>query len=270
MAEKRGSKLPVARPTKRKPTEAEREAVTRAEKETTARRWRFQADFDAEHSAIASQHEDEAGWAMVSAAAFGTTSGPFIDNSLGNLASVVKGGKHLPTPDEFNAALAFIDGAEPANEVEAALLIQMVSTHSLAMRCMARAAANPATAIDGGMGNLSIKLLRTYTAQIEALTKLRRGGEQVVRHIHVDNRGGQAVIAETVHTGAPQNAKIADQSQGQYVSSPFGTALLSKDAAGHVMPVPSAEGEKEMQNARRPSRGAKRQPQCMEAWRTIE
>ena len=34
---------------------------------------------------------------------------------------------------------------------------------------------------------MAIKLLRTYTAQLEALAKLRRGGEQTVRveHVHV-------------------------------------------------------------------------------------
>src|SRR3546814_18977050 len=63
------------------------------------------------------------------------------------------------------------------------------------------------------LGNLSVKLMRTFTAQIEALTKLRRGGEQVVRHIHVDNSGGQAVITETVQTGGSRNGKVADHSQ---------------------------------------------------------
>ena len=44
-------------------------------------------------------------------------------------------------------------------------------------------------------GGLAVKLLRTYTAQAEALAKLRRGGEQTVRveHVHV-HAGGQAVV----------------------------------------------------------------------------
>ncbi|NIJ32794.1 hypothetical protein [Sphingomonas oligoaromativorans] len=244
---------------KRGPTGAERGAIARADKEVSAKRWRFQVDYDPERSTVLSQHEDETGWAMASAAAFGTTSGAFVDGSMGDLASVVKGRKDQPTEVEFNAALALVDGAEPANEVEAALLIQMASTHSLTMRCMAMAAASPGVAIDGGMGNLSVKLLRTFTAQIEALTKLRRGGEQVVRHIHVDNRGGQAVIAETVHTGACQNAKIADQSQGQYAGGPFGSAMPREDATWHGVPVPSPEREEEVQIARRPGRRTKRQ-----------
>ena len=36
-------------------------------------------------------------------------------------------------------------------------------------------------------GSLATKLLRTFTAQTEALAKLRRGGEQTLRveHVHV-------------------------------------------------------------------------------------
>src|SRR3546814_9794291 len=71
--------------------------------------------------------------------------------------------------------------------------------------------------------------MRTFTAQIEALTKLRRGGEQVVRHIHVDNRGGQAVITETVQTGGSRNGKVADQSHATGFEDASGPALLGQD-----------------------------------------
>src|SRR4051812_855420 len=48
-------------------------------------------------------------------------------------------------------------------------------------------------------GNLAVKLLRTYTTQIEALAKLRRGGEQRVRieHVHV-HEGAQAIVGNVV------------------------------------------------------------------------
>lgn len=41
--------------------------------------------------------------------------------------------------------------------------------------------------------------MRSFALHAEALAKLRRGGEQVFRHVHV-NEGGQAVIAGTVNT----------------------------------------------------------------------
>lgn len=56
-------------------------------------------------------------------------------------------------------------------------------------------------------GNLAAKLLRTSQGQMETLARMRRGGEQVVKHIHVDNRGGQAVIAENVATGGAGKRK---------------------------------------------------------------
>jgi hypothetical protein len=245
--------------TKRNPTAAEREAAQRADKVLAGQRWRFQVEYDSEEALLSSPHNDAAGCYSAMTAAFGTTASPFIDNALTDMANVLRGQKPRPTSIEINAALAFIDGAEPSNEVEAALLIQMVSTHSMAMRCMAAAAASPFTATDGGMGGLSVKLLRTFTAQIEALTKLRRGGEQIVRHIHVDNRGGQAVIAETMHTGGAPNEKIADQSQGKNLDCALGPALLGQDAAWNSLSVPRPQGEKAMPDARRQRRSAKRE-----------
>jgi hypothetical protein len=49
-------------------------------------------------------------------------------------------------------------------------------------------------------GGMAVKLLRTFTAQAEALAKLRRGGEQTVRveHVHV-HPGGQAVVGNVNH-----------------------------------------------------------------------
>src|SRR3546814_6508641 len=84
--------------------------------------------------------------------------------------------------------------------------------------------------------------MRTFTAQIEALTKLRRGGEQVVRHIHVDNRGGQAVITETVQTGGSRNGKVADQSHATGFEDASGPALLGQDETWHGVPIAGGEG----------------------------
>ena len=95
-----------------------------------------------------------------------------------------------------NAALAMIERAKPHNELEAALLIQIACTHTAAMAVTAR--------IGGGHGsdrNLTAKsaaasrLLRTFAVQMEALRRLRGGGNQYVRveHVHITD-GGQAVI----------------------------------------------------------------------------
>ena len=45
--------------------------------------------------------------------------------------------------------------------------------------------------------NRSTKLMRTFTAQMETLKRLRMGGKQTiqVQHVHV-NEGGQAIVGD--------------------------------------------------------------------------
>jgi hypothetical protein len=88
------------------------------------------------------------------------------------------------------ASLGIRDG------LEALLSVQMVSVHSLAMEFLAAAAMKNQT--DTGVElyvNRANKLLRTFTAQMEALKKHRSTGEQhvTVEHVTVQN-GGQAVV----------------------------------------------------------------------------
>ena len=90
----------------------------------------------------------------------------------------------------------------------------------------------------------------TQNPQMETLARMRRGGEQVVRHIHVDNRGGQAVIAENVNTGGTKNGKTDNQSDTTGAAG-IGPAMLGTDPFGCGVPIPSGEGQEAMQNARR-------------------
>jgi hypothetical protein len=96
-----------------------------------------------------------------------------------------------------NAALALIEAANPKDEIEGALAVQMAATHSAAMSVLSRFGGG------GGserrvvaLGSAAARLLRAYTAQVEALRRLRGGGQQFVRveHIHVHD-GGQALVA---------------------------------------------------------------------------
>jgi hypothetical protein len=47
-------------------------------------------------------------------------------------------------------------------------------------------------------GNLETKLVRTYQGQMETLASVCLGGEQILWHIHVSNRGAEAVVTENV------------------------------------------------------------------------
>jgi len=58
---------------------------------------------------------------------------------------------------------------------------QMAVTHSLAMDFLGRTKRAEHISQLDAFGNLAVKLLRTYTAQMDTLAKLRRGGEQTVR-----------------------------------------------------------------------------------------
>jgi hypothetical protein len=63
-------------------------------------------------------------------------------------------------------------------------------------------------------GSLATKLSRTFTMQIEAHAKLKRGGEQTVRveHVHV-HQGGQAIVGNvnTPAEGAGSRENVGGQ-----------------------------------------------------------
>jgi hypothetical protein len=133
-------------------------------------------------------------------AAFGSTSGAFQAYAQGHLLNILQ-----TTPGEdrtfvMNASLAMLSGIGPQNEMEAMLAAQMVATHHLAMRQLNKHAYADSLHLHEAHGNMAAKLLRTFTMQMEALARLRRGGKQIVEHVHI-GAGGQAVIAGTVNTG---------------------------------------------------------------------
>jgi hypothetical protein len=128
--------------------------------------------------------------------AFGTTSKDFLTSELNRLSnSQLAAGQLHAGQRELNAALAAIDGTRPENEMAAMLASQMAATHSLAMEMLGRTRRAETTELMQARGALATKLLRTFTAQTEALAKVKRAGEQTVRveHVHV-YPGGQAIV----------------------------------------------------------------------------
>jgi hypothetical protein len=104
--------------------------------------------------------------------------------------------------------------------LEALLASQMVATHSLAMHCMAVAGIDDQTEMGKDVNiNRAIRLMRTFTAQVEALKKYRSNGEQHCRveHVHVHG-GGQAVVGTINQNGAPEDRDVrATRIGGEYV-----------------------------------------------------
>jgi hypothetical protein len=136
--------------------------------------------------------------------ALGTASAEFVESSLHQLIQAVS---HCDMPEggsemELNAALALIESIRPANEVQAALGLQMAATHRLAMAMMGRLRRDMTKSNATVYGGLATKLLRAFAAQFEVLDRLRRGGQQTVRVEHVTvQAGGQAIVGHVETTG---------------------------------------------------------------------
>jgi hypothetical protein len=129
-------------------------------------------------------------------AALGTTSSDFVNTTL----MQIQNASRLPSGGisemSVNAVLAFIEAAEPKNEIEAALAIQMACTHAVAMAVLSRAGG----AYGGDrhvalMAAAGAKLLRAFATQVEAMRRLRNGCTQVIRVEKIEvSDTAQAVI----------------------------------------------------------------------------
>src|SRR5262249_15877064 len=125
----------------------------------------------------------------------------------------------------INAALAFIEGFAPRNEMEAALAVQMACTHSAAMSVLGRL--GPAKGTEDHacrFAAAAARLLRAYATQFETYRRMRHGGDQYVgvEHVHI-NEGAQAVIGN-VH---PQKSGRAQPPETQMPDYPDETRTQS-------------------------------------------
>jgi hypothetical protein len=164
---------------------------------------------------------------------FGTTSQGFVDASMSSLLTSFAAHHREVTSTEINGALAVIDGMKPENEVEAMLLSQMVATNETAMRCLAMIGKCDMITQTEIFGKLATN---TFTAQNEALAKLRRKGEQTVKVARLSRRTGCRRGNDQQGSGAHE--KAAEQSHEPNVAAAVGPALLGQDAAGNAMPMP--------------------------------
>ena len=124
--------------------------------------------------------------------ALATDSSAFVNASLYQLQAAARLPMSGTSEIAVNAALAMIEAAAPRNEVEAALAVQMACTHTAAMAVLARVGGGQGNERRmAAMGSAAARLLRAYTSQVEALRRLRAGGQQSIRVEHVTrSRGG--------------------------------------------------------------------------------
>jgi hypothetical protein len=129
-------------------------------------------------------------------AALGTTSSDFVTATLVQIQNASRMPSGGISETSVNAVLAFIEGAEPKNEIEAALAIQMACTQAVAMAVLSRAGG-----AYGGTRNVAImaaagaRLMKAFAAQVETMRRLRNGGTQVIRVERIEvSDTAQAVI----------------------------------------------------------------------------
>jgi hypothetical protein len=201
----RQGKAVAAAETPRAPGPREAAAIEHASARVKARKKRFaiEEERDGETMRLGPAHSDVNGFHKRLLDAFGTDAADFAETEVLRLSRGLGHSKNSPASIKtLNAVLAVVDGIGPENEVEAMLASQMAMTHALTMQAMSRAHWAEYQAEYQTAGNLAVKLSRTFTMQMEALTKLRRGGEQTVRveHVHVHS-GGQAIVGNVNHPG---------------------------------------------------------------------
>ena len=204
---------------------------------------------------ISNKHADGSGWSAHLTDAFGTTSQEFAHVSLMQMINALASREDSASPNIVNAVVAAVDGVRPNTEIEAMLACQMAVTHALAMDFLGRANRAQHLEARASDGSLAAKLLRTYTAQVEALAKLQRGGAQTVRveHVHV-HAGGQAVVGN-IHAQGGGGLKAKEQPHA--LAHAPSAAMPSSDTSGEALPV-ACDEEWPLPDARRSiARGSK-------------
>lgn len=146
---------------------------------------------------------------------------------------------------KMSAALAFVDSCKPENEHQSAMATQMALIHESAMSGLASAKRAEYMENYEKYSNQANKLLRTFAVLSDSYAKLQRGGIQTVKHVNV-YEGGQAVVADTVHTGGA-NVRPSNSAHATIV----GASMLGHDPQGNGVPISCGAEQEALPDARR-------------------
>jgi hypothetical protein len=201
----------------------------------------------------ASLHSDQAGWRDRLHNAFGTRSQDFLDAELQRILPMFRGKDGKIDTGAVEAVLAVLDGSEPQNEIEAMLVIQMATTHALAMKLSRRLATVDTIEQNDSASITLTRLQRTFTTQVEALANLRRGGKQkmTVEHVHV-HPGGQAIVGNVTTGGRGEegaNGRQTHAIEGSRLA--IDSAVWRQDEERPSLPIPSGDRQAPLSHARR-------------------
>jgi hypothetical protein len=211
------------------------------------------------------KHSDLDGWRAQFMAALGTSSTTVVGVELERIARALRQRDGTINPAELDTVIAIVSGQRPKNELEAMVVCQIAVTHALTMRSFGNLNRSDSIQQQDSNALAVARLTKAFASQVEALAKLRRGGEQrvVVEHVHV-YQGGQAIVGTVTHTGGqgvPENQRQPHAPNHEQTSTPSSSeAMRSQNPEREALPIPSGEGSQALPNARRGTRvrGTKR------------
>ena len=139
-------------------------------------------------------------------ATFATREPALYNRLLSDLANI-GADADLPPDQNLNELMAMVHGLAPRDETEAMLVVQMTATHAAAIKALRLLNNSTAVIQQDSNGNLANKLLRTFTMQLDSLTRYRAAGKQqiVVNHVHVN--ASQAVVGVDMSKGGGGGAE---------------------------------------------------------------
>lgn len=258
--QKKSQKVPVAPKALPEPGSAERTAIQAARAGTSQRHSRLKVVIGTgkknEILSIGPAHADAAGWLQRLNDVFGSRDDAFATAELNQLiqASRLKDGSIDPT--RLNALLSIVDGIKPENELEAMIACQLAVTHGLAMDLVQRTKSADQIPQFECAGYMAAKLLKAFAQQAELLNRLKRGGEQVVKVVHVHS-SGQAIVGNVSRTpdaGGRGAAKIESQPHAPGLPKPnetaVGAALPCPDPEREALPIAGDQGQEALPDAR--------------------
>jgi hypothetical protein len=258
---------------KKKPGPRHQAAIDKARARSAERPIRVSVEIECEDDntmKLVSNHADPDGHVTMLQEAFGTVSNSYVGASMVSLEWMTRqrGTGKANDVTSLNAALALMGAIDPQDELEAALAMQMAGCHSLSVEMLGRARQASDIEHIQTFSNLAVKLQRTFTAQIEALGRMRGKGQQTVRVEHVTvAAGAQAIVGDVHHHARGGGASNEFEDQCHEAARRAGapqesSPLLGQDPQGNGVPiacdaqwkVSNTRGEKPRSTARKSKR----------------
>lgn len=140
--------------------------------------------------------EERAAWRRELKAALGTSSAAFVDAALARLlAASTLPNNMVPTSTSVAAALALVQSMEPANELQAALAVDVACLHAASTNMLSRLSSHIPESRMRTASNAAARLERAFHSAVQTYQKLKHGNRQVIRIERIEvKEGSQAMI----------------------------------------------------------------------------